>query len=119
MLVLVAILSLGVLTACGGGGGSKSAREVEVVMGANGEWKFTPDLVEVTKGETVKFNLVNKDAAQAHSFIVAELNLKSQQVPANTTQSVTHTFDKTGEFALTCDVPGHKDAGMIGKIVVK
>ncbi len=118
MLVLVAVLSIGVLTACSGGGGG-ATKEITVEMGVNGEWKFTPDVIEVAKGDNVKVNLVNKDASQAHSFVVTALNAKSQQVPASSTQSFTFKADKVGEHELMCDVPGHKDAGMIGKIVVK
>lgn len=119
MLVLVAVLSLGVLTACGGGGGGAAAQEINVEMGANGVWKFNPESVEVPKGQKVKINLVNKDAAQPHSFVVAGLNVKSQQVAANKTGSVEFTADKAGEFEIICDVPGHKDAGMVGKLIVK
>lgn len=119
MLVLVAVLALGVLAACGGGGGGAAAKEITVELGANGEWKFNPEVIEVAKGEKVKVNLVNKDAAQPHSFVVAALNAKSTQVPANSTGSVEFTANQTGEFELICDVPGHKEAGMVGKIVVK
>lgn len=118
MLVLVAVMALGVLTACGGGGGG-AANEITVEMGTNGEWKFFPDVLTVNKGETVKVNLVNKDSAQPHSFVIPQLNAKSTQIAANKTGSVTFKADKTGEFEIICDVPGHKDAGMVGKIVVK
>lgn len=116
MLVLVAMMALGVLTACGGGGGA--AKEITVDMGINGEWKFTPDKIEVAKGENVKVNLVNKDSAQAHSFVVSAFNAKSTQVAAGKTANVTFKADKAGEFDVICDVPGHKDAGMTGKIIV-
>lgn len=119
MLALVAMLALGVLTACGGDKGGGSAREITVEMGQDGKWVFNPDKVEVTKGEKVKVNLVNKDASQAHSFVITAVNAKSKQVPANATGSVEFTADKAGEFDIFCDVPGHKDAGMVGKLIVK
>lgn len=118
MLVLVAMMALGVLTACAGGGGA--AKELNVELGKDGQWKFTPDKLEVAKGDTVKINLVNKDTtSQAHSFVISVLNVKSQQIAAGGTGSVTVKADKTGEFDIICDVPGHKDAGMVGKLIVK
>ncbi|MFZ5817023.1 MAG: cupredoxin domain-containing protein [Bacillota bacterium] len=119
MLVLVALMSLGILTACGGGGGGGATKEITVEMGANGEWKFKPDRVEVNKGDNVKVTLVNKDPAQPHTFVVPALNVKSQQVAANQTSTVTFTANTVGEHDLICDVPGHKDAGMVGKLIVK
>lgn len=118
MLALVAVLSLGVLTACGGGGGGGAVKEITVEMG-NGGWKFSPDKIEVAKGEKVKVNLVNKDAAQPHSFVIGALNAKSQQIAAGKTGTVEFTASKTGEFDIICDVPGHKDAGMVAKLIVK
>lgn len=118
MLVLVAIMALGVLTACGGGGGA-APKEITVEMGKDGQWKFSPETIDVAKGDNVKINLVNKDASQAHSFVIANLNVKSQQIAANSTGSVTFKADKTGSFDIICDVPGHKDAGMVAKINVK
>lgn len=118
MLVLVAVMALGVLTACGGGGGAP-AKEITVEMGANGEWRFSPDKIEVAKGEKVKVNLVNKDAAQAHSFVITALNAKSTQVAAGKTGTVEFTANKTGEFEIICDVPGHKEGGMVAKLIVK
>jgi uncharacterized cupredoxin-like copper-binding protein len=116
-LALVAVMSLGLLTACGGGGGT--AKQIQVVMGENGAYAFNPPTLEVTKGETVEVTLINKDTAQAHSFIAKDFNVKSSQVAPGKEEKVKFTASKAGEFAIECDVPGHKDGGMIGKIIVK
>ena len=29
------------------------------------------------------------------------------------------TFDRAGNFAFACLIPGHSEAGMVGKVVVK
>lgn len=117
MLALVAMLSLGVLVGCGGGSGA--AKEITIEMGVNDEMKFTPDKLEVAKGETVKVTLVNKDSGQPHSFVLGPFNAKTKQVPAGKTEVVTFKADKTGEFDFFCDVAGHKEAQMVGKLIVK
>ncbi|MBP2018346.1 putative cupredoxin-like copper-binding protein [Symbiobacterium terraclitae] len=118
MLLLVAVLSLGVLTACGGGGGG-NVTELTVEMGINGEMKFTPDVLEVNEGDTVKITLVNKDPAVAHNFLIPALNVNSGQVPAGQTASIQVKASKKGEHEIICDVPGHRESGMTGKLIVK
>ncbi|HWI51186.1 MAG TPA: cupredoxin domain-containing protein [Symbiobacteriaceae bacterium] len=113
---IVAVLSLGVLTACGGGGGA--AHKLEVVAGENGEMKYNPATLSVKKGEKVEVTLINKDSAQAHSFILPKFNAKSNQVQPGQKEVVTFTANATGDFEFNCDVPGHKDGGMIGKLTV-
>jgi len=117
MLVLVAVLSLGVLTACGGGS-SAPAQELTVEMGIDGAMAFKPDTLTAKKGEKIKVTLVNKDPSQAHTFLIPTLNVKSGQVAAGQTETIEVTASKTGEHQIICDVPGHKEGGMTGKLIV-
>lgn len=114
--VIVAILSLGLLTACGGGGGA--AKEIEVLMGEGGEMKFNPATLSVKKGEKVAITIVNKDAAQDHTLVLTDFNVKSKTVKPGQKETLNFTASKTGEFNFQCDVPGHKDGGMVGKLTV-
>jgi len=113
---IVAVLSLGVLTACGGGGGP--AHKLEVIAGENGAMEYNPKTLSVKKGEKVEVTLVNKDSAQAHSFILTKFNVKSKQVQPGQQEVIPFTANATGEFEFSCDVPGHKDGGMVGKLTV-
>ncbi|HYF93164.1 MAG TPA: cupredoxin domain-containing protein [Symbiobacteriaceae bacterium] len=115
ILAIVAVLSLGILTACGGGGGGP-AKQLQVIAGENGEMKYNPDVLTVKKGETVEVTLVNKDAAQAHTFILSKYNVKTAQVQPNQQETVKFTAKDAGEWEFVCDVPGHKDGGMVGKL---
>ncbi len=115
LFAIVAMLSL-VLTACGGGGGNTV--ELEVTMGEGGALAFNPNTLTVNKGDTVKVTLVNADPAQPHSFVINELNAKSGQVAAGQTKTYTFTASQAGEFQFYCDVPGHKEGGMVGTITV-
>lgn len=116
ILAIVAVLSLGILTACGGGGGA--TKKIEIVAGENGEMKYTPDVLTAKKGEKIELTLVNKDSAQAHSFIIGKFNGKTKQVQPGQKETITFTANATGDIPFECDVPGHKDGGMVGKITV-
>lgn len=115
-LALVAILSLGLLTACGGGATGEPVT-LDVVAGENGEWKFNPDKLSVAKGSQVTINLINKDKVK-HDFVVSDLNAKVT-ADAGQTASGTFTASKTGDFQIICAEPGHKDSGMVGTLTVK
>lgn len=115
MFGLVAVMALGLLTACGGGG---ATHKLEVIAGENGEMTYKPATLDVKKGEKVEVTLVNKDSAQNHSFIIKDLNVKGAQITPGKSEVITFTASKTGEFEFYCDVPGHKDGGMVGKLTV-
>lgn len=116
ILAIVAVLSLGILTACGGGGGA--AKKIEVIAGENGEMKYNPEVLTAKKGEKIELTLVNKDAAQTHSLIISKFNAKTKQVQPGKSETITFTANATGDIEFICDVPGHKEGGMVGKITV-
>lgn len=113
---MLAALSLGLLTACGGGGSAQDAGTI--VLGQNGEYSYNPKEVTVNKG-TVKITLDNKDTASAHSFLIPDFNVNSGQIPAGQSKTITFNASKTGDFGINCDVPGHKEGGMVGTLHVK
>lgn len=116
MLVLVAVMSLGVLTACGGS--SAPPQELTVEMGIDGAMAFEPATLTVKKGDKLKITLVNKDPSVAHTFLIPALNVNSGQVAAGQTATIEVTASKVGEHDIICDVPGHKEGGMTGKLIV-
>lgn len=114
---MMAALSLGLLTACGSGGGSAQDAGT-IVLGENGQYAYSPNEITVNKG-TVKITLQNKDTASAHSFLIPDFNVNSGQIPAGQSKTITFNASKTGDFDFSCDVPGHKEGGMVGKLHVK
>lgn len=96
-----------------------SATKLTVVMGRDGAMAFEPSTLTVRRGSVVELTLVNKDAAQSHSLVIVDLNVKSRQVMPGETAKLTFSAAKAGSFRLYCDVPGHKDAGMVGAIYVQ
>jgi uncharacterized cupredoxin-like copper-binding protein len=116
----------------------KAARIVNITMReAEGKMLYAPDRVEVRRGEQIRF-VVKNDGFLAHEFVLAskEDNLKhaelmkkypdmehddpnSKTVQPHTQAEVLWRFNRPGEFEFSCLIPGHREAGMLGKVVVK
>jgi nitrite reductase (NO-forming) len=79
--------------------------------------KANPTL-NVPEGAVVQINLVNGDGA-THDLTVADFNTKSNQVNGKgASTSIVFRANKKGTFDYICSLPGHVQAGMIGRIVV-
>jgi uncharacterized cupredoxin-like copper-binding protein len=120
------------------GNPKKAARIVQVTMGeSDGKMLFVPARLEVRKGDQIKFVLRNNGELD-HEFVLASTaeNLKhaeamkthpdmaheapnGRQLAAKKTDELVWKFTKPGEFEYACLKPGHREAGMTGKIVVK
>ncbi|HEY9215883.1 cupredoxin family protein [Xanthobacter autotrophicus DSM 597] len=116
----------------------KSGRVVQVTMReADGKMEFIPNRLEIRKGEQVKFVLRNNGELD-HEIVLATLdeNLKhavemaknpdmehddpnAKRLAPKKTGEIVWKFTKAGEFDFSCLIPGHREAGMFGKIVVK
>ncbi len=116
----------------------KPARTVQVTMAeSDGKMTFDPAKIEVRRGEQIHFVLSNVGVLP-HEFILASTkeNLihakMMQQMPdmvhedpnakmvqPKGTAEILWRFSKKGEFEFACLIPGHREAGMLGKIIVK
>jgi uncharacterized cupredoxin-like copper-binding protein len=98
----------------------KPSRLVQVVMSErDGKMLFIPDRIEVRRGEQIKFALRNNGEID-HEIVVATLeeNLK-HAVEMQKNPEIVWAFTKAGEFDFSCLIPGHREAGMTGKVIVK
>jgi uncharacterized cupredoxin-like copper-binding protein len=116
----------------------KPARIMQVTMNeGDGKMMFIPDRLEVKRGEQVKFVLRNNGELD-HEFILAstEENVKhaeemkknpemehddpnAKRLQPKKTTEIVWKFTKAGQFEYGCLIPGHREAGMTGTIVVK
>jgi uncharacterized cupredoxin-like copper-binding protein len=116
-------------------GDAKAAtRTIELTMSDN--MRFTPDRIDVKQGETVKFVVRNK-GKMLHEFVIgtrkeldehAALMVKfpnmehdepyMAHVKADAADQLVWTFNRPGSFDFACLIPGHHEAGMVGKINV-
>jgi nitrite reductase (NO-forming) len=80
--------------------------------------KSNPDL-GVKFGDVVQVILINGEGAE-HNIAFPDFNAVSDHVVGKGASSViVFSADKEGEFVYYCSLPGHRDAGMEGKILVK
>ena len=120
------------------GNPKKPARIVQVTMTeSDGKMLFLPPRIEVRKGEQVKFVLRNTGLLE-HEFVLASTaeNLQhaeamkanpdmdhddpnGKHVAPSKSGEIVWKFTKAGEFEYACLIPGHREAGMIGTVVVK
>ena len=107
------------------------------IQDGKGGMGYTPQSLEVHLGEQIKFIIWN-DGIYDHEFILASTadNLKhaalmkkyldmehddpnGKTIGSYNSVEILWRFSKKGTFEFSCLIPGHREAGMIGKVVVK
>jgi uncharacterized cupredoxin-like copper-binding protein len=109
-------------------------RTVRIAM--DDTMRFTPDRIEVREGETVRLVVSNRGKLLHELVIGTRPELESHaalmkkhpgmehdepymaHVAAARTGELVWTFNRAGEFEFACLIPGHFEAGMIGRITV-
>jgi nitrite reductase (NO-forming) len=90
-----------------------------VFLGIGGEIDGVenPDLT-VQPGDRIRVTLVNDDG-MPHDFAIPDLNAQTTMVTAKgQTTDLVFEPNNTGLFAYYCTVPGHRQAGMEGRLIV-
>ena len=112
----------------------KPSRTIEVGMT---EMAYAPARIEVKRGEQVRFVIRNIGATD-HEFLLAttEENLRHGEamqknpdmehaepngvrLAPEKSAEIVWKFTKAGTFEYSCLIPGHREAGMIGQVLVK
>jgi uncharacterized cupredoxin-like copper-binding protein len=114
----------------------KASRTIKV--DASDTMRFTPGEIHVKAGETIRFEVTNSGKTM-HEMVLGSLqDLKAHAEHMRKSSSMDHhdepyiahvapgkterlvwQFTKTGDFYYGCLIPGHFEAGMIGKVVVR
>lgn len=120
------------------GDANKPARTVKVSMQEQGDnMFFAPSRIVVHKGEQIRFVLFN-DGTEKHEFVLATVRENLQHAKYMKTHphmahhdpnAITLTpftggellwkFTKKGTFEYGCLIPGHREAGMHGTVLVQ
>lgn len=114
---------------------AKAARRtIRVTM--TDDMRFSPAIIEVGEGETVKLVVHNAGKAQHEMVLGTPKEIREHaalmtkfpgmehdeahmtHVAPGQTGSIAWTFNRPGEFQFACLVPGHFQAGMTGTIRV-
>jgi len=99
--------------------------------------RFTPSEVTVKLGQTVRF-VVRNGGQQLHEMVLgtaeelkehAELmkkfpemehaNANMAHVAPGASGDIVWQFTRRGEYPFACLIPGHYEAGMVGKVIVR
>jgi uncharacterized cupredoxin-like copper-binding protein len=113
----------------------KVSRTVKIDMADT--MRYSPSAITVKRGETVRFEATNSGKVMHEIVFGTMQELKEHaalmqknpgmehdepymaHVAPGKTERVVWQFTKPGEFYYGCLIPGHFEAGMIGKVIVK
>jgi uncharacterized cupredoxin-like copper-binding protein len=116
------------------GSAREVTRTIRITMTDN--MRFSPDRIEVKQGETVKLVVRNagktmhelvlgtKKDLDEHAALMARFpgmehdEQHMTHVRSGKTGEIIWTFNRAGEFDFACLIPGHYQAGMVGKVNV-
>ncbi len=114
---------------------AKASRTVAIDM--SDSMRFTPALITVRKGETIRFVLTNSGGLKHEMVLGSSRELKKHaalmrkfpemehadpnrlSVDPGRTGALIWQFTRAGTFDFACLQPGHFEAGMRGKIAVR
>ncbi|MFZ2682303.1 MAG: cupredoxin domain-containing protein [Patescibacteria group bacterium] len=81
-----------------------------------GNFAFTPDVMTVKKGDTVRITFKNDDGF--HDLVIDEFAVATKQIQAGASEVVEFVADKAGTFEYYCSVGKHREMGMKGVLTV-
>ncbi|MEH6460715.1 cupredoxin domain-containing protein [Chitinimonas sp. JJ19] len=112
----------------------KVSRTIDISMHDN--MRYNQSKITVRQGETLRIVLLNKGKIMHELVLGTEQKLKEHaevmkkfpnmehdspymaHVPPSKQQEIIWEFNKPGEFMFGCLIPGHFEAGMVGRITV-
>jgi uncharacterized cupredoxin-like copper-binding protein len=129
IITLVASAMVAVLAGCSNGSGGETVR-LDLKTNA---MAFDQKEITVAKGQRVEMVLANSDTVE-HDFSIKKIPVKVETKQHAThgapktdlhlhadplaTETVIFTATKEGTYEFYCAVAGHKEAGMIGTLIV-
>jgi uncharacterized cupredoxin-like copper-binding protein len=128
----ISVAAMGLLTlgACGSSGGSGASATTAASSGGTSapgtltidaeDIKFDKKQYDATAGE-VTVDYVSKGQL-THDLVIYDKSntVVGDTLRVNPGKTTTGTYDlPAGTYTLICDIPGHKDAGMVATLTVK
>ena len=84
---------------------------------ASTEFKFTQSSTPIVAGRPVTVVLDNSQGETEHLIVSPTLGLRIF-ARAGEVVKKDYVFENPGEYEFVCDLPGHQEAGMKGKLIV-
>jgi uncharacterized cupredoxin-like copper-binding protein len=94
---------------------SNEAKFLEVII-VSTEFKYVPAKFQVPAGRAVTLVLDNSTAETEHGIVLPAFNFRLE-VKAGEIARKSILIDMPGKYEFTCDLPGHRDAGMKGTLI--
>lgn len=114
--VAVSVIAIGI-SGCGSDSGTDtnadSGERIEVTARS---FHFEADEIHVRAGQDVKIRLTSRGAH--HDFVIDELNFELMADQGERAEA-TLSAPPEGRYTFYCSVPGHRDAGMEGTLIVE
>lgn len=143
-LLLILLAGLPVLAACSGGGAVDSSPPPQAITLVATDIAYDVERIEAGAGQTIRLTLDNQGVLE-HDFSITEIPLSGEATvmepadetadhdmghvanepavhvaaPAGGQAGVEFTPTAPGEYEFNCTVPGHREAGMHGVLIVK
>jgi uncharacterized cupredoxin-like copper-binding protein len=124
----VLLLSAVVLAACGGAatgaakapeGSTATGSSQSVTLKSTDQMRFEPATLTVRANAPVNLTLDNSGAALIHDFTIDSVDGQRVHVRAQPNSRGTGQFTlPAGTYQFYCSEPGHREAGMVGTLIV-
>ena len=122
------LLSAVVLVACGGaasgaakapGAGSAAGSSQSVTLKSTDQMRFEPATLTVRANSPVNLTLDNSGGALIHDFVIDNAGGRPVKIEAQPHSRASGEFTlPTGTYQFYCAQPGHREAGMVGTLIV-
>lgn len=115
-LASLALVPALVLAACSGGGAGATTGAAPLSLTLT-EFKYNPGQLQVAANTPAKLTIKNGGSVD-HDFTFEKAGIAVSLKPGASADKELAALP-AGTYDFFCSVPGHKEAGMVGKLIVK
>ncbi len=129
-------LLVALFTAACAAGGTPAPAELTLEAA---DFKYGPDRIEVAVGQPVKITFINTGALE-HDFSIRQIDVADVAIsqpgeqghahgaesldlhvmaPVGDRSTLAFTVLQAGTYEYFCSVPGHREAGMVGRLIAR
>ncbi len=108
-------LLIAALAVAGDGGSSAEPVESGPVELALTEFALSPATITVPKGGSIA---VSNNGTMVHNVAVIDTAVKSTDLAAGESDTLDVSSLDPGQYEIFCSIPGHKDSGMTGTLII-
>lgn len=95
-----------------------SSAQIQEFVVEGTEFAFSPNGIQVKAGVPVRITFANK-GRMPHNLAIPDLGVTTRTIGSGQQDVIQFTAGAPGEFEIVCTVPGHKENGMVGSLIVE